>query len=199
MLVWINGTFGVGKTQTASELHRRLPGSVVCDPEHVGLGLHRMTPPALRSDFQLHPAWRQGVFEVLDLVLGKQQGVVIAPMTLTEPAYYDEILGRLREAGHEVRHFALLADRETVLARLRERSLSRSLKREAFAVAKLDGCLERLRAPEFAEHVETDRLTVPQVADRIAASAGLSLAANADGPLRHRLRRIGVTIRHIRL
>ncbi|MFC7102163.1 hypothetical protein ACFQQB_17920 [Nonomuraea rubra] len=139
------------------------------------------------------------MFEVLDLVLGKQQGVVIAPMTLTEPAYYDEILGRLREAGHEVRHFALLADRETVLARLRERSLSRSLKREAFAVAKLDGCLERLRTPEFAEHVETDRLTVPQVADRIAASAGLSLAANADGPLRHRLRRIGVTIRHIRL
>ncbi|MFC7102162.1 hypothetical protein ACFQQB_17915 [Nonomuraea rubra] len=55
MLVWINGTFGVGKTQTAYELHRRLPGSVVCDPEHVGLGLHRMTPPALRSDFQLHP------------------------------------------------------------------------------------------------------------------------------------------------
>ncbi|MEV0998182.1 AAA family ATPase [Nonomuraea sp. NPDC050202] len=199
MLVWINGPFGVGKTQTAYELHRRLPGSVVCDPEYVGMGLHRMTPRALRSDFQLHPAWRQGVFEVLDLVLSKQPGVVIAPMTLVEPAYYDEILGRLREAGHEVRHFALVAGRETVLARLRERSLSRSLKREAFAVARLDGCLERLRTPRFAEHVETDRLTVPQVADRIAASAGLSLAADADGPLRHRLRRIGVTIRHIRL
>ncbi|TYB62787.1 AAA family ATPase [Nonomuraea sp. PA05] len=198
MLVWINGTFGVGKTQTAYELHRRLPGSVVCDPEYVGMGLHKMTPPALRTDFQLHPAWRQGVFEVLDLVLSKHEGVVIAPMTLTEPAYHDEILGRLGESGHDVRHFALLAGRETVLARLRERSLSRSLKREAFAVAKLDGCLERLRTPKFAEHVETDRLTVPQVAERIAGAAGLSLTPDGDGPLRHRLRRIGVTLRHIR-
>jgi tRNA A37 N6-isopentenylltransferase MiaA len=32
MLVWLNGPFGGGKTQTAYELHRRLPGSVVCDP-----------------------------------------------------------------------------------------------------------------------------------------------------------------------
>jgi hypothetical protein len=44
MLVWINGPFGGGKTQTAYEIQRRLPGSVVCDPEHVGFGLHRMTP-----------------------------------------------------------------------------------------------------------------------------------------------------------
>jgi hypothetical protein len=51
-------------------------------------------------------------------------------------------------------------------------------RRESFAVSKLDLCLERLRAPEFAEHVWTDRLTVPQVADRIAVSAGLALAAN---------------------
>lgn len=169
----------------------------MCDPEYVGLGLHKMTPRALRSDFQRHPAWRQGVFEVLDLVLGKHKGVVVAPMTLVEPAYYDEILGRLREAGHDVRHFALVADRETVLARLRQRSLS--LRREAFAVDRLDDCLERLRTPAFAEHVETDRLTVPQVAERVAAGAGLSLAPSTGGPLRRRLRRIGVTIRHIRL
>jgi adenylylsulfate kinase-like enzyme len=32
MLLWINGPFGGGKTATAYELNRRLPGSVVCDP-----------------------------------------------------------------------------------------------------------------------------------------------------------------------
>jgi hypothetical protein len=52
VLVWINGPFGGGKTATAFELRRRLPGSVVCDPEHVGFGLHRMLPPALRANFQ---------------------------------------------------------------------------------------------------------------------------------------------------
>lgn len=52
MLLWLNGPFGGGKTQTAHELRRRLPGSVVCDPEEVGFGLHRMTPRPLRGDFQ---------------------------------------------------------------------------------------------------------------------------------------------------
>ncbi|MFB4279186.1 MULTISPECIES: hypothetical protein [unclassified Nonomuraea] len=42
MLVWINGPFGGGKTHTAHELHRRLPSSVVCDPEHVGFGLQQV-------------------------------------------------------------------------------------------------------------------------------------------------------------
>ncbi|MFD7559724.1 MULTISPECIES: AAA family ATPase [unclassified Streptomyces] len=198
MIVWLNGPFGGGKTQTAYALHRRLAGSVVCDPEHVGFGLHRMTPAALRGDFQDLPAWRQGVFEVLDLAAARHPGVVLVPMTVTEPAYFAETVGRLRERGHDVRHFALLARRETVLRRLRERGLGRGLKRESFAVARLDGCLAALREPEFAEHLETDRLTVSQVADRIAASAGLNPAPDTDGPLRGRLRRALVGVRHIR-
>ncbi|MQA87827.1 MAG: ATP-binding protein [Streptosporangiales bacterium] len=174
MLVWINGPFGGGKTQTAYEIHRRLPGSVVCDPEHVGFGLHRMTPPRLRGDFQ-------------------------------------EIIGRLGERGHKVRHFALLAERETVLRRLRERGFGHAvafvagkdapLRRESFAVSKLDRCLERLSRPEFAVHVWTDRLTVPQVAESaesIAGSVGLLLTPNTDGALREQLRRAWTGIRHIR-
>jgi hypothetical protein len=207
MLVWINGPFGGGKTQTAHELHRRLPGSVVCDPEKVGFGLHRMTPPHLRGDFQDLPAWRQGVFEVLDLVLTRHTGAVLVPMTVVEPAYFAETVGRLRERGHDVRHFALLAEHRTVLRRLRERGIGHllasvagggSLRRETFAVANLDRCLDRLRGPEFADHVWTDERTVPEVAEHIAAAAGLSLTA-ADGPLRGRLRRAWVGARHIRL
>ncbi|MEU4536879.1 AAA family ATPase [Streptosporangium sp. NPDC023825] len=208
MLLWINGPFGGGKTQTAHELRRRLPGSVICDPEHVGFGLHRMTPPLLRGDFQDLPAWRQGAYEVLDLALTKHDGPVIAPMTVVEPAYFREIVGRLRERGHDVRHFALLAGRETVLRRLRERGFghvmqyvagkSASLRRESFAVSRLDLCLERLREAEFAEHVWTDRLTIPQVADHVAASSGLELVPNTDGALRGRLRRAWTGVRHIR-
>jgi hypothetical protein len=211
MLLWINGPFGGGKTQTAYELYRRLPGSVVCDPEQVGFGLHRMMPPALRTDFQGYPSWRQGVFEVLDHVLGKHDGVVIAPMTVVEPRYFAETVGWLREAGHDVRHFALLADRETVLHRLRDRGLGLApilrsvgqgdllLRRERFAVDKLDYCLEQLSKSEFAEHIRTDATEVRAVADRIAATVGLTLAPNADGQLRGRLRRMGVTIRHARM
>ncbi len=49
---------------------------------------------------------------------------------------------------------------------------------------RLDRCLEQLVKPEFAEHLWTDRRTVPEVAGRIAASAGLRLPPNTGGPLR---------------
>lgn len=208
MLLWINGPFGVGKTQTAYELRRRLAGSVVCDPEHVGFGLHRMMSPSSRGDFQDLVAWRQGVFEVLDHVLNKHVGTVIVPMTVVEPAYFRETVGRLREHGHDVRHFALLAERETVLRRLRERGFGHvvrfvagknaPLRRESFALSKLDLCLERLRAEEFADQVWTDHLTVPEVAEHIAAAVGLALAPNRDGALRGRVRRAWTGIKHIR-
>lgn len=201
VLLWINGPFGGGKTQTAYELRRRLPGSVVCDPEHIGFGLHRALPAELREDFQDLAAWRQGVYEVLDLALRRRRGgPVIVPMTLVEPGYFAEVVGRLRDAhgADRVRHFALLAERETVLRRLRERGLGRGLKRESFAVRKLDGCLERLAGPEFAHHIRTDELTVPQVAERVAGLAGLPIASNTDGRLRHRLRRVRVGLAHIR-
>jgi hypothetical protein len=198
MLVWINGAFGGGKTQTAYEIQRRLAGSVVCDPEHVGFGLRRMMPVSLRvplcGDFQDLRAWRQGVIEVLDRVLGRYDGDVIVPMTVIEPAYLDEILGALR--AYEVHHFALLASRATILRRLRGRSLP--LLRDRHAEAKLDECLDRLRGQEFGEHIWTDLLTVPQVAERVAASAGLTLASNTDGVLRARVRRTLITVKHIR-
>src|SRR6266540_4118676 len=217
MLLWINGPFGGGKTQTAHEIQRRLPGSVVCDPEHAGFGLRRMLPPELRGargrrplieNFQDLASWRQGVVEVLDLVLTQQGGVVIVPMTITNPVYFKETVGRLRELGHDVRHFALLAERETVLKRLRERGFGHllryvagkdaPLRRESWAVQQLDHCLERLREPEFAEHLWTDHSTVPKTADRIAVLAGLTLRPNNEGAVRTRLRQARVGIRHIR-
>ncbi|MCE6997535.1 AAA family ATPase [Saccharothrix sp. S26] len=208
MLLWINGPFGGGKTQTAHELLRRLPGSFLSDPEHVGFALHRMTPRALRGDFQDLASWRRGVLEVLDRAASGHDGVIVVPMTVVEPEYFREIVGGLRDRGHDVRHFALMAERETVVRRLRERGLGHvarvalgrdvPLRRESFALRVLDRCLRRLREPEFAEHVWTDHLTVPQVAERVAASAGLTLTPNTDGRLRGRVRRTWVSVKHIR-
>lgn len=209
MLIWINGPFGGGKTQTAHELHRRLPDSVLCDPEAVGFGLHRMMPRPLREDFQDLRSWRAGVVEVLDLVLRKHNGPVLAPMTLIREDYFAEIVGVLRESGHEVHHFALLASRETVLRRLRERGFGRlvnfvagagaTLKHETFAVRMLDECLERLAAPMFAEHLHTDTTPIAAVAEHIAATCGLSLTQAEANPVQARLRRAMVGLRHIRI
>jgi hypothetical protein len=209
VLIWVNGPFGGGKTQVAHELRRRVPGSVVCDPEHVGFGLHRMTPPGLRGDFQDFPAWRQGVREVLQRTLTAFPGHVIVPMTLVEPRYFEELVGRLRAEGHLVHHVALLADRTVVLRRLRQRAVGRPLerlmrpgwtpRREAFAVARLDHDLERLRSPVFARHLQTDDLTVPQVAEQVAAAAGLDLLPNRNSATHQRLLQLRTSLRHVRL
>lgn len=197
MLVWINGPFGGGKTSVAFELHRRLPGSVVCDPEFVGYGLHRTLPPSLRGgDFQDLPAWRHGVHQMLDLTVREYDGTVIVPMTLVDDGYFAEIVGRLRADGVDVRHFALLADRTTVLRRLRRRRLA-GLVRDTFATSRVDDYLKRLSQPQFAEHIYTDHLTVPVVAGAIARSAGLPVTA-ADGPVRSWLHQYAVLARHIR-
>jgi hypothetical protein len=208
MLVWINGPFGGGKTQTAYEIRRRLPGSIVCDPEVLGRAQHRMMPPAPRGDFQDLAAWRHGVYEVLDLAVTGSTGSIIVPMTIVEPMYFRETVGRLRDHGHDVRHFALLAQRNTTVRRLRERGLGHAvqmiagrnaaLRLESFAVSRLDLWLERLQGPEFAEQVWTDHLTITQVADHIAGSAGLPLTPNSDGELRRRLRGAWIGATHLR-
>lgn len=200
MLIWLNGPFGGGKTQTAHELARRLPGSVVCDPELAGFGLRRMLPPALRSDFQDLRSWREGVVEVLDLVLRKHNGPVIAPMTVTNPTYFTETVGRLHDMDHEVHHFSLLARRETVLKRLRQRGLGRAVPwlRDTWAESKVDECLSRLREPGFATQVWTDDLPVKEVADHIATTAGIHLTPNTDTRLQGYARRTWTSLKHLR-
>ncbi|WP_265523722.1 AAA family ATPase [Oerskovia flava] len=210
MLIWVNGTFGVGKTHTVAELHRRLPGSLVVDPEHVGYGMQKAVPPSYCPDFQEFVSWRTGVVEVLDLILRRHDGHVLVPMTVTDPRYFAETVGELRRIGHDVRHVALLAAPETVIARLAGRGLGGgrladavglrhlALRREQWAVERVVPNLERLRAPEFAQHVATDHLTVPQAAERVAASCAVELAASDAGPLRRAVRRLVTTREHLR-
>jgi hypothetical protein len=68
-----------------------------------------MLPPELRTDFQSLAAWRNGVHEVLDLMARRWAGPVIVPTTLINPGYFEQTIGRLREDGHDVRHFSLLS------------------------------------------------------------------------------------------
>jgi hypothetical protein len=198
MLLWINGPSGVGKTATAFELNRRLPGSVVCDPEHVGYGMRRMLPPSLRRRWQDIPAWRHAVRELLRMTLAEHSGPVITPATLVNSGHFREIIGGLRNDGVELHHFALLAEPATVVRRLHARSLGREPRTQPWEVEVLDEWLAQLRRPEFAQHVHTDGKTVAQVADIISESAGLTITPSTDGPVRAWLHRYATTARHIR-
>jgi len=197
-LLWINGPCGVGKTAVAFELNRRLPGSVVCDPSYVGYGMRRMLPASLwRGRWQDIPAWRQSVLDLLRLTMAEHRGPVIVPMTLVDDGHFQEIIGGLRDHGVPLRHFALLAEPATVVRRLRARSLGREPRTQPWEVEVLDGWLEQLRRPEFAQQVHTDHQTVAEVADTISRSAGLAITPSTGGPVGAWLRRYATTARNI--
>jgi hypothetical protein len=203
VLIWINGAFGAGKTQTAHELHRRLPGSHVADPELLGFALHKMLPPVSRGDFQDLPQWRAAVTATLLQAEAAADGPVIVPMSIVRADYFDEIVGGLSERDVDVRHYTLTASADALHARLRRRAayvVGRMLGREeTWAIAQIDRCVAALADKRYTTHVPTDDVSVDQVVESISSEAGLTLTVPRLSPVRYQLRRAAVGLRHIRL
>ncbi|WJH35586.1 AAA family ATPase [Paenibacillus sp. CC-CFT747] len=196
MIVWINGAFGAGKTQTAFELHRRLPGSFVYDPENVGYFIRRNLPKELAGgDFQHFPMWREMNYHMLAYLNREHKGVLLVPMTVVDSGYFDEMVGRLRREGADVRHFALCASRETLLKRLR----SRREGPDSWAAQQIDRCVKGLAHEAFRHHLDTEHHTVRDNVEAIASLAGLELRPDNRGPWRRRADRLLTTLKHIRL
>ncbi|ANW62367.1 ATP-binding protein [Mycobacterium sp. djl-10] len=202
MLIWINGAFGAGKTHTAHELHRRLPGSHVADPELIGFAMHKMLPAAARDDFQDLPGWRVAVVATLRAAEQAADGPVIVPMTIVRADYFDEIVGALR-TDVDLRHVTLVASPATLQARLGTRL--EALGSRVFggdgtwAMRQIDRCVTALADPRFATHVPTDDRTLDQVVEAVADDVGLKLGRPRLSPLRFQLRRLSVAARHIRV
>jgi hypothetical protein len=195
MILWINGAFGSGKTTSAYELHRRLPGSFVYDPENIGYFLFKNMPRRLRmKDFQDYPQWRLFNYEMLKDLAGRFDGVIIAPMTVTHPEYFDEIIGRLRREGFEVQHYILYAERPVLEKRLNKR-LQRG---ETWAKAQIDRCLYAFTHHITEEKIMTDQLSIDDVVQEIASRSGLVLLPDYRSPLKKWKDRMFTLLRHIR-
>jgi chloramphenicol 3-O-phosphotransferase len=179
-IIWINGAFGSGKTTCAYELHRRMPGSFVYDPENIGCWIRRDSPQSLHSeDFQDHPQWRCFNCEMLNWLATEFDGAIIVPMTLISRQYYNEIIRKLIGGGVSVRHFILGANRETLLKRL-----SRRLERgDTWAKVKIDRCLTAFERDITETKIETDNRPVDEIVAEIAALCELELAPDKRGKL----------------
>jgi len=193
MIVWINGAVGVGKTQTAAELQRRLTRAKVQDPEQPGYFLRRWVGPLDGvTDFQQMALWRTVVAEGLALA-DTGDVPVLAPMTVVDREVYDQTIGALVSRGHRVYHVVLGASKATIEGRLQRRGDARS-----WNVAQVDRCvagLERLPADLV---VDTDRLGLDEVVESLAAGGGLSLVRPRQGRLAAWARRWWVTVAHFR-
>lgn len=194
MIVWINGAFGAGKTQAAYELQRRLQNAYVYDPENVGFFLRKNLPAGLcTEDFQDYPMWRTFNLEMLDYIARGFDGTVIVPMTITNPQYYEEIIEKLSQ-NHPVKHIILCARRETLLKRL----ASRLEGSRSWAAQQIDRCIQAFDTDITEQKLDTDDLSVEQVAAQIAAISGLPLPKDSRSRARARFERFVTKCRHIR-
>jgi len=198
MIIWINGAFGSGKTSTAFEFNRLLPDSFVYDPENVGYFIRCNAPKEFsHGDFQDIPLWREMNYKHIKTMLSRYTGTLIIPMTIVNPAYFDEIIGNLREDGVDVRHFILYASKDTILRRLRFRA-SRIFGGDTFAVDSVDRCIYAFDNLITEEKIDTEHMSVDETVREIARRCGLSLLHDKKTRFRRFLYRAKTLIRYIR-
>lgn len=194
MIIWLNGAFGSGKTQTAFELKRRIPGSFVYDPEEFGFCLRKCQPKSLHlPDFQDEELWRSVNYEMLRRLYDSFDGVIIVPMTVTNPQYFGEIVGRLRADGCDVRHFVLYAKPETILKRLRSRFEGKA----SWAAQQIPRCLAAFEDAVFDGRICTDELTVSEAAEAVAERCTIELSPRDNAAVSF-VSRLATLVGHIR-
>ena len=170
-MIWLNGAFGAGKTTVARALASELADALIVDPEDIGRMLRKVVPAALHtSDFQDIPSWRRLTVAMIESILRDHPGPLVVPMTVVNPAYFDETVGCLRRSGVTVHHFTLVASPKTIRRRLLRRlSLPWAT---WWALRRVHPCTSALQSSLFATHVDTENRSVYDV---VAAIRGMVL------------------------
>lgn len=195
MIIWINGAFGSGKTQTAFELNRRIPNSFVYDPENLGFFLSKNIPSDIKkSDFQDYEIWRELNFSLIKDIENKYDGALIIPMTLVNPQYFNEIVNSLRNSGVDIKHYVLMASKETLIRRLKSRGEGVN----SWAAKQIDRCINGLSNDVFNHHIDTENMSIEDVAEKIAVMSNITLIPDNSGKFKKKINRILTKIRHIR-
>ena len=161
MIVWINGSFGVGKTSTAELLKNELNNSIIYDPEEIGEFVSNIFNYE-KDDFQDYELWRTLNFDILKYMCSIYE-IVIVPMTITNKDYYDEIVNELITSGIKINHFVLNASRDNIIKRLDSRKDSTE-----WAYNQVDRCIKAFEENKFdAEIIDTDNRSIKDVVEDI--------------------------------
>jgi adenylylsulfate kinase-like enzyme len=177
VIIWLNGTFGVGKTSTADRLKAMVPDSRVFDPEIVGDMLRRVLSDRPDTDYQDWAAWRPLVAASLTEIARMTGQHVIAPMTVLKRDYLDQIFTLLRAGELDVFHVLLDADDEVL-----RRRIEGTGEAQAWRLGHLDQyAAARTWLTEAADLVvDTAASTPPQIARKIFS--GLPEQPDLTGP-----------------
>jgi hypothetical protein len=165
VVLWINGTFGVGKTTAAHLIRERKPSWRLFDPEWVGYMLRANLGDVPCDDFQDLPPWRTLVPQVAHEIALLTGDNLLATQTVLVEEYWDELRRGFTAHGMKVFHVVLDADQVTLRARI-----------------MADGA-DRGAAPWRLDHLDTydsARAWMTSSADLVVDTAGLTAAETAS-------------------
>lgn len=166
MVILINGAFGIGKTTVARSLSRRVPGSVIFDPERIGFVLQRFRKISGRpvEDFQDLRSWRR--LSVLGIrAAAALRPHVIVPMAFSNLSYLEEIRDGIARFEPRVHCFCLVAPLPVVRERLRHRKGWRGVEGMEWQHRRAAECCAAHEGAGFGERVPAGDRTAGQVAD----------------------------------
>lgn len=178
-IIWINGPFGIGKTQVAQVLHERLAGSFIFDPEEMGSALKKLTPN-FRGESQSHPMWIPLMLDALQFAVKQAEGPLIVPVTLADVSRHRRLMSGLKDRGVTVHHFTLLAPEDVVQARLSRRRDNLTMWDSSEVSEKLND----FRSQQFAQHIEDGGRSADAIAEEIAQGLGMALRPAQNDALR---------------
>jgi len=150
-----------------------------------------------KGDFQDFELWREMNYKMLKLISDNFDGIIIVPMTLVNPVYYGEIIGRLIFDGIEVKHYILYAGRDVIKRRINKRTLPFA-GRDAFAVDAIDRCINFFDNQIKDVKIYTDNMSVDDVVDKIADLSNLQLSPNKKTGFGKFIFRTKIMLKHIR-
>jgi hypothetical protein len=165
VIIWLNGTFGAGKTATAAELLKLVPGARPFDPETVGYMLRPNLADQPVSDFQHWPPWRPLVVATAAELTRYTGQHLIAVQAVLDRDYLAEIFAGLHAAGLSVFHVLLDAEEDILRCRIELSDEARQWRLDHLPAYRL---ALRWLCEEADLVVDATALTIVQAAGEIA-------------------------------
>jgi hypothetical protein len=165
MIIFINGSFGVGKTTIAQSLAQRIPNSLLYDAEEVGLMLRNILKPIDWSgDFQDYPLWRTLVIEVAEMLRKQYSRTLIMPMTIWREDYFNEVMSGLSKIDPVINHYCLTAPEDVI----RKRILDRGEQQDGdWIFEQIGKCTGAFQSDLFAIQIDTATRNPSQIVDHM--------------------------------
>ena len=175
MIIWLNGTFGAGKTTTAGYLAGRLANARSFDPEEVGYLLRATLDDHEFKDFQDLQPWRELVPVFTENIARFTGQHLIAVQTVLREDYWQELTAGFQRTRLDIFHVLLHVDSGVLAERIKADEV------EAPCQWRLDHIGDYEKARPWMESaadlvIDTTYLPVADAGERIAAEAEQRMA-----------------------